>query len=153
MANEPQSDSDPELSRQIEELRAQLSVNRDDIEALQAESGHAAERADASEKQAQDDRQRIVELEHHAEIEDQLIAVLRAEGLLKDQKAAHLREALGTSRRIGAALGIIMVAYKVDEAAAFDLLRAHSQNTNRKVRELADEVVETGDVTGLVPPS
>ena len=63
----------------------------------------------------------------------------------------HLREALGTSRRIGAALGIIMAAYKVSEAAAFGLLRTHSQNTNRKLRDVADEVVATGDVTALRP--
>jgi hypothetical protein len=39
------------------------------------------------------------------------------------------------------AKGIIMVTYRIDADAAFELLRRHSQNTNTKVHDLADHLV------------
>ena len=56
----------------------------------------------------------------------------------------HLRTALVTNRRIGAAVGILMVNHKITEDQAFDLLRIASQHTHRKLRDLASEVVATG---------
>ncbi len=50
---------------------------------------------------------------------------------------------------IGAAIGIIMANRNLTEEAAFELLRSASQQANRKVRILADEVVRTGDVSDL----
>ena len=152
MPIDAQSEKSSDLRHEVDEIRAQITTNRHDIDDLQVQSSRASERADVSEKQADEDRQRIEKLEHQADLEHELIAVLRAEGALKDEKVAHLEEALGTSRRIGAALGIIMVAHKVNETGAWRMLRAESQNANRKVRDLADDVVQTGDVSGF-PPS
>ena len=59
-------------------------------------------------------------------------------------QAAHLREALATSRRIGMAIGILMNVHKVTEEQAFALLRATSQNLNVKLRRVADDVARTG---------
>ena len=43
-----------------------------------------------------------------------------------------------------------MLAREVaEQQGAFELLRTASQNTNRKLRLVADEIVETGDVTQL----
>jgi AmiR/NasT family two-component response regulator len=42
-----------------------------------------------------------------------------------------------------------MVDRKVSEADAFTILKRASQRANRKVRVLAEEVVRTGDLTGL----
>ena len=58
--------------------------------------------------------------------------------------ADNLRTALKTSRHIGTALGILMATYKITDTAAFDLLRTVSQRKNRKLRDLADDVVRTG---------
>ena len=56
----------------------------------------------------------------------------------------NLRTALKSSRHIGTALGILMATYKITDTAAFDLLRTVSQRVNRKLRDLADDVVRTG---------
>jgi AmiR/NasT family two-component response regulator len=48
------------------------------------------------------------------------------------------------SRKIGTAIGILMSTHRVTEEAAFDMLRACSQRTHRKVRDIAADVVQTG---------
>ncbi|MCW2528134.1 MAG: hypothetical protein JWM76_2994 [Pseudonocardiales bacterium] len=52
--------------------------------------------------------------------------------------------ALISSRRIGAAVGILMSRYNLTENAAFEHLRTASQTSNRKIRDVADEIVQTG---------
>ncbi|WP_375489872.1 ANTAR domain-containing protein [uncultured Jatrophihabitans sp.] len=59
-------------------------------------------------------------------------------------KAANLTIALETSRHIGAAIGILMYQRKIPQDAAFELLRLASQRTNRKLRDLACDVIDTG---------
>lgn len=59
-------------------------------------------------------------------------------------KAGGLERALTASRQIGAAIGIVMATYKVGEDKAFDMLRASSQHLNRKLRDIATDVTETG---------
>ena len=62
-------------------------------------------------------------------------------------KAENLARALETNRHIGTAIGILMAEYKLSDDAAFDLMRATSQNTHRKIRDIADDVVLTGRLT------
>lgn len=62
------------------------------------------------------------------------------------EKAEHLERALHTSRRIGVALGILMVTRQVDLDRAWELLAKASQDTNTKVSLLADHVVQTGSL-------
>lgn len=64
----------------------------------------------------------------------------------------HLETALHTNRRIGVAVGVLMTTHKVTDEQAFDLLRIASQNTNRKLAEVASDVVETGTLD-VRPPS
>jgi ANTAR domain len=59
-------------------------------------------------------------------------------------KAEHLQVALHTSRQIGTAIGIVMSTYKLTEEDAFLLLRSASQHTHRKLRDIADDVINTG---------
>lgn len=59
-------------------------------------------------------------------------------------KNARLENALITSRLIGAAVGILMNAHRITGEEAFDLLRRTSQNLNRKLRDIADDVTQTG---------
>ncbi len=65
------------------------------------------------------------------------------------QHAAHLEAALRSSRKIGAAIGIIMTVPRLDEDGAFQLLKLAGSHANRKIRDIADDVVRTGDVSSL----
>lgn len=59
-------------------------------------------------------------------------------------RADNLERALQTSREIGAATGILMTRYLIGYEQAFDLLRIASQRHNRKLNQLAAEVISTG---------
>ncbi|GAA4397289.1 GAF and ANTAR domain-containing protein [Fodinibacter luteus] len=61
-------------------------------------------------------------------------------------KAADLQRALESSRTIGVAVGVLMSEYRITSDQAFDVLRHTSQNLNRKLRDVAVDVVETGAV-------
>lgn len=65
------------------------------------------------------------------------------------EQAANLRIALRGSRRIGAALGILMSRHTISEDEAFRRVKSASQHTNRKLREVADDIV----LTGVLEPS
>ncbi|SDR87695.1 ANTAR domain-containing protein [Actinopolymorpha singaporensis] len=56
----------------------------------------------------------------------------------------HLRQALASNREIGIAIGMLMARRRVTREQAFDLLRIASQHTNRKLRDIATQVVDTG---------
>ena len=67
-------------------------------------------------------------------------------------KAGSLERALSASRQIGAAIGILMATYKVTEDKAFAMLQASSQHLNRKLRDIATDVTETGDLPRRTNP-
>ena len=68
----------------------------------------------------------------------------RDEHLLRARaEIEELREALVSNRVIGAAVGIIMERYNLDQDAALRFLKRVSSQHNRKLRELATELVET----------
>jgi ANTAR domain/GAF domain len=71
-------------------------------------------------------------------------------GSLADH-ARSVQTALTSSRDIGAAQGILMERYKVSRDEAFGLLAVSSQRTNRKLRDVALQIVETGEMP-LPPP-
>ncbi len=55
----------------------------------------------------------------------------------------QLREALASRDVIGQAKGIIMERERVNADAAFDILKSLSQRSNRKLRDVAQEVVKS----------
>jgi AmiR/NasT family two-component response regulator len=55
----------------------------------------------------------------------------------------QLREALESRELIGQAKGILMARERCSADAAFDILREVSQRTNRKLREVAQDVVDS----------
>ncbi|MDO9486358.1 MAG: ANTAR domain-containing protein [Actinomycetota bacterium] len=59
-------------------------------------------------------------------------------------RTAHLERALDTNRCIGIALGILMATEKITADLAFQRLKAASQKSNRKLRDIADDVIYTG---------
>ena len=71
-----------------------------------------------------------------------LVTAMQAE-----DKSANLRQALESNREIGVAVGVLMTVHHVTQAQAFDLLRAVSQHTNRKLAVVAQEVADTGTLT------
>ena len=67
------------------------------------------------------------------------------------ERIAGLEQAVTSNRSIGMAIGILMAIRRIGQDEAFDLLRMVSQRTNRKLREIADEVVHTGQLPGVPP--
>ena len=65
------------------------------------------------------------------------------------ERAANLEKALVNSRRIGMAVGVLMFSRKLTDDQAFALMRIVSQNTNRRMLLVAEDVIETG--TLIVP--
>ena len=61
-------------------------------------------------------------------------------------EAEHLRIALQNSRQIGTATGILMARGLLTSDQAFAQLRQTSQHLNRKLRDVALDVVETGEL-------
>lgn len=65
------------------------------------------------------------------------------------EDTAHLEQALTSRTVIDQALGILMAQQRCNADRAFALLRAHSQNSNRKLRDVAADLITR--VTGEPP--
>lgn len=61
----------------------------------------------------------------------------------------QLTAALGTRQTIGLAQGLIMLRFGCDTDASFELLRTASQNTNTKLREVAQRLVQAHEADKL----
>ncbi len=61
-----------------------------------------------------------------------------------DSRAGQLRTALDSNRAIGTATGILMATHRLTAAQGFALLTRASQDTNRKLRDVAAAVVTDG---------
>jgi signal transduction histidine kinase/DNA-binding response OmpR family regulator len=73
------------------------------------------------------------------------LTCLRNYALAKvENQVSNLENALSSNRRIGAAIGVLMASQKVTSQEAFELLRRTSNESNRKLRDVADSVVLTG---------
>ena len=81
------------------------------------------------------------------------LAVVAVDAATSADRAHHLGVALEHSRVIGIAIGVLVERHRITPDAAFDMLRLASQHTNRKLAEIADELVRTGELTGGEPPS
>lgn len=72
---------------------------------------------------------------------------IAVEGREHRRRADNLAVALESSRQIGVAKGILMARELVTADQAFELLRAASQRKHRKLREVAEEVARTGELS------
>jgi GAF domain-containing protein len=70
-----------------------------------------------------------------------LVALFEAE-----ESATHLQVAVASNRQIGTAIGVLMAHHKITAESAFNLLRTASQNLHVKLRDIARDVVETGEL-------
>ena len=66
---------------------------------------------------------------------------------LASHRASNLSRALQSNREIGVAMGILMHQFGFTREEAFDVLRVASQNSNRKLADIAADVVDTGTLT------
>lgn len=73
-----------------------------------------------------------------------LLASHAALALADAQRTAHLRQALLNRDVIGQAKGILMARRGLTADQAFELLSRHSQNTNRRLVDVAEQVALTG---------
>ncbi|KGH45104.1 hypothetical protein IN07_19320 [Modestobacter caceresii] len=71
-------------------------------------------------------------------------ATSREETAAARVRVADLEAALRSARTIGMAMGILMSSRRIPEQAAFDALVNASQHQNRKLREVAEDVVLAG---------
>lgn len=69
------------------------------------------------------------------------------------QRADQLEDALASNREIGMAMGVLMGRSRMSQDEAFAVLRRASQQLHRKLRDVAGEVVDTGQLPGRpLPP-
>ena len=79
--------------------------------------------------------------------EDETIATVlaahAAAAILASRQGEQLESALSTRDRIGQAKGIIMERYKVDDVRAFEMLKQLSQDSNTRLADIAQRVIDT----------
>ena len=75
-----------------------------------------------------------------------LFAAHAAVAMVGAEQQEHLRSALGTRDVIGQAKGILMERFKITPDQAFGLLSAASQQTNRKLSDVAEALTQTGEL-------
>lgn len=109
-------------------LAVQLFVEGDDLGALNLHSEHQA---------AFDE-----EAEHVA----LLFASHAAVAMSAAQQKQQLRRAVTTRQLIGQAQGILIERFKISDEQAFGLLVRASQDTNRKLVEIAADLVRSGEL-------
>lgn len=72
------------------------------------------------------------------------VELLRKQLREETDRAENLMRALENARMIGTAMGIVLERQRVTSADAFEVLRRVSMNRNRKLHDVAREVVDTG---------
>jgi GAF domain-containing protein len=78
-----------------------------------------------------------------AETIGSVFAAHAAAAIMAGRHGQQMQSALSTRDRIGQAKGIIMERYGVDELRAFDLLRRLSQESQVKLVDIAQRVIDT----------
>lgn len=78
-----------------------------------------------------------------AETIGMVLAAHAAAAVLASREGEQLQSALSTRDRIGQAKGIIMERFNVDDVQAFAMLRQLSQDTNTKLIDVAQKVIDT----------
>ena len=64
----------------------------------------------------------------------------------------QLAEAVVSNRKIGVAVGLVMAQLNLSEPDAFETLRRHSMNTNRRLADLATDVIYLRKLNLESPP-
>jgi GAF domain-containing protein len=80
-------------------------------------------------------------------------AAIALDAAREKEHGQDLEQALLTSRRIGVAMGVLMGRGNLTEDQAFAQLSEASQHLNVKVRDLAQQVIDTGQLPTLSRPT
>lgn len=72
-----------------------------------------------------------------------VLAAQAAAAILASRQGEQLNSALNTRDRIGQAKGIIMERFDVDDVRAFEMLRRLSQDSNTRLIDIAQRVIDT----------
>jgi len=72
-----------------------------------------------------------------------VLAAHAAAAILASRQGEQLQSALTTRDRIGQAKGIVMERYGIDDVAAFEMLKQLSQDSNTRLVDIAQRVIET----------
>lgn len=83
-----------------------------------------------------------------AETIGSVFAAHAASAIMASRHGQQMQSALSTRDRIGQAKGIIMERYGVDDVRAFELLRRLSQESQTKLIEVAQRVIDTRSADG-----
>ncbi|WEV78429.1 GAF and ANTAR domain-containing protein [Janibacter cremeus] len=75
----------------------------------------------------------------------ELFAAHAAIALGRARREEQLSEAIATRKAIGQAIGLVMERYRIDEDRAFQFLVRVSTTSNIKVRDLAEELIDTAN--------
>jgi GAF domain-containing protein len=78
-----------------------------------------------------------------AETVGTVLAAHAAAAILASREGEQLQSALSSRDRIGQAKGIIMERYTINDVRAFEMLRQLSQDTNTKLIDVAQRVIDT----------
>ena len=73
-------------------------------------------------------------------------AAIAMQAARERERADQLDQARATTGEIGMAMGVIMARGRMTQEEAFEVLRRASQHLNRKLRDVAAELVETGQL-------
>jgi ANTAR domain len=130
-------DEERGMQEQIDALRERMKSTRGETDANRADINRLH-------NTVQVDRSDIDRLQVGAEVDRVLIAELQTEGVLRAEHAADMEAALRSARVIGAAMGVLMGSTRCTEEQAIQILKKVSNETNVKLREVADAVVLTG---------
>jgi AmiR/NasT family two-component response regulator len=77
-------------------------------------------------------------------------ATVQPEIVALTDQVEQLRMALVSRETIGVAIGLLMYRYRLDRDAAFNVLRRLSSHRQLKLREVAQQMVDEFNDTGVV---
>lgn len=77
------------------------------------------------------------------------VAAHAAVATAASREVEHLRAALDSRTLIAQATGLVMATYRLDRVAAFDVMRRLSMDENRKIVDVATEVVQQHEASLL----
>jgi GAF domain-containing protein len=83
----------------------------------------------------------------------QVVAARVAAALASAQHERTLWQAIDARQEVGQAQGILMERFGLSSDAAFAVLRRYSQEQNRKVREVAQQLISTRSLPGSEAPN
>lgn len=72
------------------------------------------------------------------------IATYGAVAIASARQQDSLVEAVDTGQRVGQAIGILRERFSIDADRAFDILRRYSQDSNTKLHDIAQHLLDTG---------